>query len=203
LSANKCEQIYLGSVVKTLTKRIESDIHALTKTNVRVIKSIDFKKEFNLKKFNVNEIGTDILALALAVKKNYKSGVGISFGTATFAVCVDDSHLLGAIIAPSIELGIQQLTKTTSLITKKSIDLTSGNLAFATNTKGSLQSGSSHMAKGFVVSIMDYVNKQYHIRKTLITGGKTSYLQFLDKLPDVKILNDATLIGYYQLSKTI
>ncbi|MDR0675127.1 MAG: type III pantothenate kinase [Mycoplasmataceae bacterium] len=201
LNIEKCKKIYVGSVVKELTTRLVQDLHLITQTYITVIKPIDFKSVFNLTKFPIKEIGVDILGLALIVKHLYNKGVGISFGTATFAIIVNKQNLIGAAIAPSINLGIRQLQITTSLI--KKVNTKIGNLNFGKNTLTALRSGGSHMAQGFIMSIFNYAHKHYHINQTLITGGKMIHLKFVKNLPNTDILDNAVLLGYYQLVKTI
>jgi type III pantothenate kinase len=194
-----CQAIYVGSVVHELTTRLLHDLKSITTINAKLIKPSDFKLIFDLSKFNANEIGTDILALALITKHLQKKAIAICFGTATFAVLVNNNQLIGVSIAPSIELGIKQLSTTTSLIKKVNTEI--GDLDLGTNTPTSLQSGGSHMARGFIISILDYVNKHYHINKALITGGKTTYLKFIKHIPYTTVLNHAILLGYYHLTK--
>jgi type III pantothenate kinase len=201
LKNNKYDSVYLGSVVKELTNELIQDLKSITKNKVILIKPIDFKACFKLDKFPINEIGADILALALITKHLYRNGIGVSFGTATFAVVIKNNQIVGVAIAPSIELGTKHLETTTSLI--KNANAKIGNLKLGNNTTTSLQSGGSHMARGFIMSLLDYTNKHYHINKVLITGGKTSSLKFITKISQAKILDHAILLGYYQLVKTI
>jgi pantothenate kinase type III len=65
LTLHHLEKIYIGSVVSQITRTMVSDLQALTKVHVHLIKATDFINEFNLTKFNINEIGTDLLSLAL------------------------------------------------------------------------------------------------------------------------------------------
>ncbi|MDR1234545.1 MAG: type III pantothenate kinase [Mycoplasmataceae bacterium] len=199
------QQVYVGSVVKELDKQILRDIKNITKLQLKMIRAIDFKKEFNLSKFNVNEIGTDILGLATILKKLYKNAVGISFGTATFAVAVKCKRIMGVVIASSIEMGIHQLNTTTSLIKNKLLVDTAkaSSLEFGKDTNSAINSGASHMARGFISSVYDYAKTKYHINQMVLTGGKTIYLHDIDKLKHIKLLDNAVLLGYYELSQTI
>jgi pantothenate kinase type III len=203
LTSSKYDAVFVGSVVKEITNRLVRDLQFVTKMPVTLITADHFKKVFNLDRFCINEIGSDILALALTVKQLVNDGIGVSFGTATFAVVVKGEELIGVAIAPSIELGTKQLGNITSLIKNKSISTKLGNLDFGCNTTTSLQSGGSHMARGFVMSILEYANKHYQINKAIVTGGKTNYLKFIDKTPHIKIVDNAVLLGYYQITKVI
>ncbi|MDR2369448.1 MAG: type III pantothenate kinase [Mycoplasmataceae bacterium] len=196
------QSVHVGSVVKELNTRLLHDLQRITKINVTLIKANDFQTSFGLSQFNTNEIGVDILGLALITKLCYQTGVAISFGTATFAVAVKRNTLIGVAIAPSIELGTRQLQTTTSLI--KKVNTKIGNLSFGRNTTTALQSGGSHMARGFIISVLDYVRQHYRINHVLIAGGKTAYLKkIIKKIPHAKVLSHAVLLGYYQLIKTI
>jgi type III pantothenate kinase len=201
LKTYQYDEVYVGSVVKELTNKLLNDLEFITKCKINLIKPEHFKFVFDLSKFPMNEIGVDILAIALITKHLYRQGIGISFGTATFAVVVNEKQILGVAIAPSIELGTRHLETTTSLI--KKVNTTIGNLSLGKNTKTSLQSGGSHMARGFVMSLLEHVNSHYKINKILITGGKTNLLKFIAKIPHTQILDHAVLLGYYELVKTI
>jgi pantothenate kinase type III len=203
IAKNKIAIVYIGSVVKNIDRHIAKYIHTSFKINVKIIKAEDFSSDFILSSFNKKEIGLDILAFALYIKNKYKSGIGISFGTATFAVAVNRNRIEGVVIAPSILLGIHQLSGTTSLINTKHFSTTKSQLSFGRNTNQSLASGASHMAKGFIASIQEYAIKHYKISKVYISGGKSHYLQFAKKMNNVTTIDEVVLLGYNQLIKTI
>ncbi|MDR3257825.1 MAG: type III pantothenate kinase [Mycoplasmataceae bacterium] len=203
ISKSKVTSVYIGSVVKNIGERIAKDVYTSFKIKAKVISTKDFDSSFVLSPFNKKEIGLDILAFALFIKNKYKSGVGISFGTATFAVAVNNKKIEGVVIAPSILLGIHQLSETTSLINTKGFGLLKNQLSFGKNTNQSLASGASHMARGFISSIQEYATKHYKINKVYISGGKSHYLQFTDKMNNVKTIDEVILLGYNELIKTI
>jgi type III pantothenate kinase len=197
--SNKITSVYIGSVVKNIELRIAKDIYAISKIKAKIINIRDFESSFNLSQFNKKEIGLDILAFALFIKNKYKSGIGISFGTATFAVAVNNKTIKGVVIAPSIQLGIHQLNETTSLIKTKSFGQIKNQLSFGKNTNQSLASGASHMAKGFIESIQKYASDNYNIKNVYISGGKSYYLHFVNNMSNVATIDNAVLLGYNQL----
>jgi type III pantothenate kinase len=161
----------LGSVVPTINQKIVNDIYKKYHIQTKVINAKDFNKHFDLSRFNQNEIGLDILAFALAIKSKYLKGIGISFGTATFAICVDKNIIHGVAIAPSFDEGLQSIFHKTALI--KNTKISSINFKLGSNTAQSLSSGVAHSVNGFVNSVMVHCQQNYHISNVFVDGGKS------------------------------
>jgi type III pantothenate kinase len=164
------DECVIGSVVPKITNLISNDIYKKYHIKPKIININDFINLFNLDKFNKKEMGLDILAFALAIKNKHKQGIGISFGTATFAIAVKDNNLYGAIIAPSFDNALLSLTKTTALIKKANVNDISFNLG--TNTITALSSGMAHSVNGFINSVVVYCKKNYGIDNVYVSGGK-------------------------------
>jgi pantothenate kinase type III len=71
-------------------------------------------------------------------------------------------------------------------------------LDFGHNTVTSISSGANHMAQGFVSSVSNYAKKHYKITNTIITGGKSAYIDFANN-SNIKTIDNAILIGYNYL----
>jgi pantothenate kinase type III len=127
-------------------------------------------------------------------------GVGISFGTATFAVCVKNNKMYGAIIAPSIETGIKNLHSKTALVRCKSITKLSAN--FGVDTETALQAGAFHMVNGFINSALMYANKKYHINHAYATGGKLKAIK-VSCGENIHFVDHAVIWGYFYLTKVL
>jgi type III pantothenate kinase len=193
------EDIYVGSVVPSANVLVIDDIYKTYKIRPQLINGADFKAHFDLAKFDINEIGIDILGYAMFIKSNYKSGVGICFGTATFAVAVDNNKIYGVAIAPSIELGIQHLSRRAELIHNYQVNKIQKIFGF--NTSTAIASGAAHMAEGFVQSVAAYAKQKYHINDVYVSGGKSIYLQTLES-KNIHFIHNAILLGYFELLKT-
>jgi pantothenate kinase type III len=179
LNHSTIDQAYIGSVVPSLNKQLINKIYRTYRVKAALIKQTDFKTQFILHKFNLNEMGMDILALSQFIKTKYNEGVGISFGTATFVVYVRNKTIYGAMIAPSIETGAKRLHDKTELIQSQTIAKLNMNLGF--NTKTALQSGAFHMVDGFIDNVLLFAKQKYQINKAYITGGKLKEIKLLNK----------------------
>jgi pantothenate kinase type III len=122
--------------------------------------------------FNKNELGLDILSFAYYIQKSYIKGVGISFGTATFAVAVNQKCIYGVAIAPAFVDSINSLFTQTALIKQTTINYINFDLGHNTNT--ALSSGATHSVNGFVNSIMCFCKQHYKINDVYVTGGKSN-----------------------------
>ena len=202
IKLKKClvSECYIGTVVPSTNAKLTKIIKNNYKLTPIFLKQKDFCKHFNLNRFNLNEIGIDILGFSLFLQKKYKKILGISFGTATFAVLVDNKNIQGVIIAPSIETSIKQLNKTE--LTKTSGFYQNKNLYnyldFGTNTTNAIASGTNHLTQGLVRNILWYVNEKYHLNKCCITGGKANYLSFLKNFKKNTVYKDNCVLWGYK-----
>lgn len=199
--------IYIGTVVPSLNKTIINKLAKTYKVKPIVIENTMFKKHFNLAKFDLKEVGSDILSFALYLKLTYKKAIGICFGTATFTVCVNDKNVLGVTIVPSVYSLLESLNTSTELTKANSIKESMFNyFNFGTDTPTALASGANHMTKGFIDEVISYANKKYGITKCAITGGKSNLMKFLktkEYTKKIAVVNELILQGYYLLVKSL
>ncbi len=171
---------YVCSVKPSLNKKIEDTIFSTFKIKAKFIKNSEFINELNLSNFNIDEIGTDILAYALFLKKEYKKCIGFCYGTAIFAIGVDNSKLHGCIIFPIPFAGVNELIKKAELISPNNKIVEHNNfLEFGANTREALSAGANHYYTGVVLSVVNYFSAKYGFKKVCFTGGNTPKLNAL------------------------
>ncbi|MDE6476716.1 MAG: type III pantothenate kinase [Mycoplasmoidaceae bacterium] len=203
----RISSIYVGSVIPSFNNKIINKLHATYKVTPKLIKNQMFLEHFDLSKFNINEIGTDILGLAIYIKTVYKKACAISFGTATFSIAVDNKKLHGVMIAPSFSFAFDTLNTSTELTRTNEFDAKTNLYSwfdYGFNTPTALAAGANHLAKGFVDSLIEFTSKKYNIKKYCVCGGKTKTLTFLKQKKYTKkiaVLEEPILTGYYFLTK--
>jgi len=178
---NKIEKCYICSVVPSFNKSLEKSIEKIFNIKAIFVKNNEFINDFDLSKFDLNEIGTDILAFALYLKKTYKKAIGICYGTALFAIGVNNDQLLGAIILPHIDTGLKELSQRTEMINHEKIDSDCDTLEFGCNTQEALASGISHFYMGITTNITNYFHKFHKFDNLCLTGGNRSKLKLFEK----------------------
>ena len=181
-SKYKITSCHICSVRPSLSKKIINSIFTIFKIKAKIIKNVEFTKELNLSQFDLNEIGTDILAYALFLKKEYKKCIGFCYGTAIFAIGVDNKKLYGCIISPIPSDGIKELTKKAELIGgSKKIKKHNDFMDFGSNTEQALISGANHYYIGIVSSIINQFNTKYNFKNICFTGGNAPKLTSIIK----------------------
>lgn len=205
----KASSIYIGSVIPSFNNKIIDKLYKTYKVKAKLIENKMFLKHFDLSKFDLNEIGTDILGLALYIKQEHKKCCAISFGTATFSIAVDNKKLYGVMIAPSFSSAFDTLNSSTELTRTNKFD-SKKNLYnwfdYGHDTPTALAAGANHLAKGFVDSLICFTSKKYKINKFCVCGGKSKNLMFLKQKEYAKkiaVLDEPTLTGYYFLTKSL
>lgn len=209
LIKEKIYSIYIGSVIPSFNNKIINKLKTTYKVTPKLINNENFLKHFDLSKFNVNEIGTDILGLAMYIKTVYKKACAISFGTATFSIAVDNKELHGVMIAPSFSSAFDTLNTSTELTRTNKFEAKTnlyGWFDYGFNTPTALAAGANHLAKGFVDSLIEFTSKKYNINKYCVCGGKCKTLTFLKQKKYTKkiaVLEEPILTGYYFLTKDL
>lgn len=199
IDKDKLSGVGISSVVPHLTDII------LDATRVSLHKDpiLFHKKWYQLlpiKTKNPDEMGTDLLANALAGFVKYNSPVLIvDFGTAlTYTMVNADGKLNGVAIAPGIKTAMQALAGKAAQLPEISLDLPES--ALGTNTSEAMSSG---ILWGFVGQVSYMINK---IKQdfgdditTIATGGLSEVLTPLKDQFDV-IDRDLTVEGIYKFS---
>ena len=198
---HKITKCYIGSVAPNLMNNVINLIKAISDCQIIIIKAKDFCDELDLSKFDLNELGVDILAYSLFLKKTYTKAIGICFGTALFAIGVSNSVLHGAIILPQIESGLKQLEQNTELIKIDWKEMNNKNayLDFGYNTPTALISGINHAYNGIIMSICNYFYQTLKLNTLCITGGNSGKLIFdQNNVKQTKVywVKNAVIKGY-------
>jgi type III pantothenate kinase len=202
IDSDELEGVGISSVVPHLTDVI------LDATRVSLYKNpiLFQKKWYNLlpiKTKNPDEMGTDLLANALAGFVKYDAPVlVVDFGTAlTYTMVNTDGQLNGVAIAPGIKTAMQALAGKAAQLPEINLDLPES--ALGTNTSEAMSSG---ILWGFVGQVSYMINK---IKQefgtditTIATGGLSEVLKPLKDQFDV-IDRDLTVEGIYKFSMLV
>ena len=142
-----------------------------------------------------DEIGTDLVANALAVHNLYQTNaIIIDFGTAlTFTVVNKAGQILGVNIAPGLRTAMNALGDKTSQL--DSVPLVLPDNPLGTNTETAIQNG---VLLGYI-GLISYMIKQIKLvfdeeYQVIVTGGLVNVLK--DRLPQIdKLVPNLTLDG--------
>ena len=144
------------------------------KNNIKCfeLKDINLKKIINIK-VNYNQIGSDRIANAISIMDDKNNYIVVDFGTATnFDVIVKNSYI-GGVIAPGLQLSLDNLTKKASLI--PSIKFNKLNNIISKNTKSAINAGFYFGYVGLIDNIINSIIKQSGLKfKVVLTGGLSS-----------------------------
>ena len=199
IKGTKMDYCFIGTVVPSYNKQLSKILEKDFNVKPVFLKNKQFNKVFDLKKFDLHEMGIDILAFSYFLQQSYKKALGICCGTLMFAVAVDHKNLLGVIISPYVEEGIKNLPDRAELITHKSkIRVNSSFTQFGVNTNDALTSGVNNIYGGFCSNlVLNYENKGFKI--LCITGGNNEKIglhQSLKKHCKEYRVKNAVLEGY-------
>ena len=141
------------------------------KNNIKCfeLKDLNIKKIINIK-VNYNQVGSDRIANAISIMDNKNNYIVVDFGTATnFDVIVKNSYI-GGVIAPGLQLSLDNLTKKASLI--PSIQFNKLNNIISKNTKSAVNAGFYFGYIGLIDNIIKSIIKQSGLKfKVVLTGG--------------------------------
>ena len=137
---HEIDQVAMASVVASLTPIITKALSHFLDAPPRLL-TIDDAGDIAIKIDNPRELGTDILASALAVRHSRPlPAVIIDMGTATKLTALDaEGNLLGVAIAPGLYVSQEALISRTSSL--RSVTLQAPVAAIGKNTSESMKSG--------------------------------------------------------------
>jgi type III pantothenate kinase len=219
ISANrKIVHAFIGSV----NGKAEKDVELLLSDSLKQIKSVIIEKlPFKFQVKDPSKVGVDILANCTAAIKLYPNQnlIIVDMGTAlTITALSFDRVLLGVSILPGIEMNAKSLNKMTDklplILTKKT------DLPIACTTEEAIQSGLYYSLIGSIRYISNLIEEKIFKTKAYIiaTGGLTNPYMALDgfnpetniafdiqkdlnKIPNLKIEHDLTLVGMHEILK--
>ena len=155
------------------------------------IKSLNLKQLVKLNIKKPNQVGSDRIANAIGVLKEYSSdSIVIDFGTATtFDVVFKKKIYSGGLIAPGIDLSIKNLAESTALLPIFKIKKT--KKIIGKNTIEALRSGFYEGYSGLIDRIIFKIHKHYKKNfKIILTGG---YAYLFKKNLNYKVIADKLL----------
>jgi type III pantothenate kinase len=194
--------VVISSVVPTLNRPFEElTTHLFGQAPILVAPSIYPKLDLQIDR--PNELGTDLLANAVAAHKLYGQDVIIvDFGTAlTFTTVTKAGHLLGVAIAPGLKTAISSLFNKTAQLPEVPLFLPTSPIG--KNTVHAIQSGILlgyiGLVRYMIQAIRAEVGEQYI---AIATGGLSLILTPLED--DFYAINpDLTLTGLKIIAETV
>ena len=186
-----------SSVVPELFKLIKFVLKKIINRNCIELKKC---KLINLVKIKVNkkQIGSDRLANAIGAIDKKKNFIIIDFGTATNFDVVIKNQYIGGILAPGVQLSLNNLIDRASLIPK--VKLNRIKTVIGKNTNSAIKSGFYHGYSGLIDKIIKLIIKETGKSFNIILTGGLAYL-FKDSINEkVVIKKDLTINGILKVA---
>jgi len=161
---------------KVLFSSVVPKVYKMVKIHLKIknfksfeIKDLKIKKILKINIKNFNQLGSDRIVNAIGIK-NHKNCIVIDFGTATTFDILKEGIYDGGVIAPGVDLSIQNLNKFTALLPL--LNLNNKQKNYGKNTKEALNAGFLWGYEGLVNNIINKIiiksKKNY---KIILTGG--------------------------------
>ena len=156
-----------------------------SKFKILEIKNLKINKIIKINIKNKKKLGSDRIANAIGAKK-FKNCLIIDFGTATTFDIIKNGTYQGGVIAPGVNLSIQNLSQATALLPL--INLKNHQKGYGKNTIEALNAGFVWGYEGLINNIIDKIISRSKIKyKILLTGG---YANFFKKMIKKKVVID-------------
>tara|TARA_B100000886_G_scaffold261402_1_gene186209 strand:- start:3075 stop:3821 length:747 start_codon:yes stop_codon:yes gene_type:complete len=173
-----------SSVVPKVFMNIQKNLKS-TKFRILEIKNLKLNKTIKINIKNKKNLGSDRIANAIYAKK-LKNCLIVDFGTATTFDVIKNGIYEGGVIAPGINLSIQNLSQATALL--PIINLKSHQKSYGKNTIEALNAGFIWGYEGLINNIIDKIISRNKAKyKILLTGG---YAKFFKKIIKKKVVVD-------------
>ena len=188
-----------SSVVPKVFKIIKKKLK-LSKYKILELKNLNLNKVIKINVKNKKQLGSDRIANAVGVKK-FKNCLVLDFGTATTFDVIKNGIYEGGVIAPGVNLSINNLSKATALLPL--ISLSSNQKNYGKNTKEALNAGFVWGYEGLITNIINKITSKNKIKfKIVLTGG---YANFFKKIVKKKIIvdQDITVKGIAKVYKEL
>ena len=166
---NKIDTILFSSVVPKLFKLIKKILKKIITIRCLELKNCNLNKFVKIK-VNRNQIGSDRLANAISAIDNKNNFIVIDFGTATNFDVIIKNQYIGGILAPGVQLSLNNLVDRASLIQNTKLEKIKNVIGKSTNT--AIRSGFYHGYSGLIDNIIKLIIKQTGKSfKIILTGG--------------------------------
>jgi len=194
------KRIILSSVVPSLVRPFNEMLNSLFRGAVIQNVSPEIYHYLPVKILNPYEIGTDLVANAVAAHQKYGDRtMVIDFGTAlTFTTIGAESEIRGVAIAPGLGTAVNALAGRTAQLPQ--IHLQPPPSILGENTVHAIQAGVVYGYKGLVESIIAQTQEEMNTKLTVVaTGGLSSVIapltQSIDKIEPMLTLEGLALIS--------
>ena len=190
---SKIKKIIFSSVVPKSFFLIKEFLNKeIKKIRVIELKQINLKNFIKLK-VNRKQVGSDRLANAIGIMEKNKNYIVIDFGTATTFDVITNNIYLGGIIAPGVNLSLENLINKASLIPRIKLNKTSNIIG--KNTSDAVKSGFFWGYSGLIDNIIKLIKKNTQKQFRVILTGGLSHL-FKNSLKDKPLIKkDLTING--------
>lgn len=199
IDVDKVEKVVLSSVVPSLTPVFKDILPEIFPAPLVVVGPTIFPK-ISLKIDNPNEIGSDLVANAVAANTIYKKDcIVVDFGTAlTFTTVSKEGEVLGVAIAPGLKTAIAALFSKTAQLPEVPLNLP--KTPVGKNTIHAIQSGILVGYVGLVKHMLAEIRKEVGDQYIAVaTGGLSSILTPLkEEFEDIDVeltMNGLKIIG--------
>lgn len=175
--------ITISSVVPDITNRISDSLIRITGHHP-ILLNRDTYKYLPLKILQPAEIGTDLVANALAVHLKYKTNtIVVDFGTAmSFTTINSAGEIVGVSIAPGLQTAIKSLTSNTAQLYE--VPIVQPASALGKSTEHAIQAGITYGYDGLVKGIIASQEKELGLKLNAVCTGGLSNIIFslLDRI---------------------
>ncbi len=199
LGMSEVAKVVVSSVVPSLTEKIQNVVEGLFNCKP-IILGPEVYKKLPIEVLNPYEIGSDLVANALAAYHYYKTTcIVVDFGTAlTFTTISANGKIVGVSIVPGLTTAIKSLTQNTAKLFDVPLQLPKS--ALGTNTITAIQSGILIGYEGLVKSVVGSIRKELNENcPAIATGGLSSIItplkDFFDQVEPNLTLDGLKLVG--------
>jgi len=182
IQTSKIGDIILSSVVPSLVRPFTEMLAGLIPKSNIIIVNPEIYNKLPLKIINPYEIGSDLVANAVAAFQKFGSlTMVIDFGTAlTFTTIGKNSEIIGVAIAPGLQTAVGALAGKTAQLPQ--IHLTQPPSVLGENTIHAIQAGVVFGFTGLVDSIIEQTQNELNEKLNVVaTGGLSSVIAPLTK----------------------
>ena len=194
------DKILFCSVVPNKFIKIKKYFEQITNKKCYELKKLKIEKLIKIK-VKKNQVGSDRLANAISVLKPNKNFIIIDFGTATTFDIVINKNYIGGVIAPGVQLSLDNLTNRASLIPK--INLKKIKNVIGKNTSSAIYSGFYLGYNGLIDNIIKLIIKQTKKNFSIILTGGLAHLFANSIKGKVQIKKDLTISGVLKVTNLI
>ena len=176
IDLKQIDRVVVSSVVPSLILPFREMIQKLFGQEPLIV-GPDLYPRLNVGIINPYEIGTDLVANAVAAHNKYQGNcIVVDFGTAlTFTAIKADGNILGVSIAPGLKTAMASLSQKAAQL--PNVDIAVPPSCIGTNTVHAMQAGIVLGYKGLIESLLNAIKEELGGKCTVIaTGGLSTVM---------------------------